>query len=567
MEIKSGIIHFLVFIGGLGVFIYGMKLMSEGLQKITGRGLRKLFSYLTANPFLSVATGFLITGLIQSSSASTVMVVSLVNTSLLNLSQSVGLILGANVGTTITGWIISLVGFKVQTVNIALIIMGFALPMIFSKINNWMSTAEFLVGFSFMILGLSFMKQAVPDLSQDAKILSFLQYYKVTIWTTILAVFLGLILTVIVQSSSVSIGMVQVLAAQGFIPIEFAVAMLLGSNIGTTVTTNIAAIVASTKAKRAARVHTLINVLGVIWAIFVMNYLLVGVDFFCSNILDLPHSVFSVNPTERGAIMPFALATFHTGFNLLNVLLLVWFIPVLVKLSSFLVNGKDSIFEFAKMDRNFIIEIPELEVLEAKNDLLRLTRMTKGIFNKVHGAFLHQQIERQFLDAINEDFQHIKSFERNLVNYLTRVYQEHPSAETSEVLIHMTRITSDLKEVALSSSALANLVYQKTENRLLIDEQVYRGLGKVFEHLLEIFDRILKDINRNTAANIEKYIVLEEKINQQKNHLRMIQLSKLIDIDLENELLVTDFTNTLVLIARQLFSISTILGNKKGSAW
>jgi len=412
MEIKSGIIHFLIFIGGLGVFIYGMKLMSEGLQKITGRGLRKLFSYLTTNPFLGLATGFIITGLIQSSSASTVMVVSLVNTSLVSLTQSVGLILGANIGTTITSWIISMVGFEVQTVNIALIIMGFALPMIFSKINNWRSTAEFLVGFSFMLLGLSFMKDAVPDLSQQAKILSFLQFYQVTISSTLLAVFLGFILTVIVQSSSVSIGMVQILAAQGFIPLEFAVAMLLGANVGTTVTTNIAAIVASRNAKRAARIHTLVNVLGVVWAIFVMNYLLKGVNLFCLNVLDLPYSIFSKIPAERGAIMPFALATFHTGFNLLNALVLIWFIPLLVKLSNYLVAKKESIFEVTKMNRNFIIEIPELEVLEAKNDLLRLTKMTKGIFNKVHGAFLHQHVERQFLDAINRDFQHIKALKR-----------------------------------------------------------------------------------------------------------------------------------------------------------
>jgi phosphate:Na+ symporter len=445
--------------------------------------------------------------------------------------------------------------------------MGFALPMIFSKINNWRSTAEFLVGFSFMLLGLSFMKDAVPDLSQDAEILSFLRFYKVTIWTTVLAVFMGGILTVIVQSSSVSIGMVQVLAAQGFIPIEFAVAMVLGSNIGTTVTTNIASLIASRDAKRAARIHSLINVIGAIWAIFVMNYLLLEVDWFCSNVLELPYSVFSENPVERGEIMPFALATFHTGFNLLNALLLVWFIPFLVKISDYLVGKQESIFEVTKMDKNFIIEIPELEVLEVKNDLLRLTKMSKEIFDKVHNAFLHQKIEQQFLDEINEEFLDVKSFETTLVNYLSKVYQEHPSAETSEVLIDMTRITSDLKEVGLSSNLIANLVYQKIENRLLIDEQVYRGLGKIFEYLIESFGRILKDINRNTSVNIEKYIVLEEKINQQKSHLRMLQLSKEVNIDLENELLVADLTNALSLVGNQLFSISSILMNKKGTNW
>lgn len=559
MEIESGIIRFLVFLGGLGVFIYGMKLMSEGLQKITGRGLRKLFSYLTANPLIGLATGFLITGLIQSSSASTVMMVSLVNTSLISLTQSVSLILGANVGTTTTGWIISMAGFKMQTVNIALIVMGVALPMIFSKINSWRSTAEFLVGFSFMLLGLSFMKDAVPDLSQDAEILSFLRFYKVTIWTTMLAVLLGGILTIIVQSSSVAIGMVQVLATQGFLPIEFAIAMLLGSNIGTTVTTNIASLVASRDAQRTARIHTLINVIGAIWAIFVMGYLLDAVDFFCLNVIDLPYSVFSDNPVERGETMPFALATFHTGFNLANTLILSFFIPLLVKISSYLVSKRDSIYETAKMDRNFIIEIPELEMLEAKSELLRLTKMTKGIFNKVHGAFLHQHIEQEFLDRINQDLHDIKSFERNLVYHLTKVYQEHPSAETSAILIQMTRITSDLNEFGMTCSNLANLVHHKSENRLLINEQVFRDLGKIFEILLEVFERVTKDINQSKPINKEKYVVLEEKINQQKSHLRMLQLSDKENIDLENELLVTDFTNTLMQLSRHLFGISLIL--------
>ena len=198
-------------------------------------------------------------------------------------------------------------------------------------------------------------------------------------------------------------------------------------------------------------------------------------------------------------------------------------------------------------------------MLEAKSELLRLTKMTKGIFNKVHGAFLHQHIEQEFLDRINQDLQNLKSFERSLVYYLTKVYQEHPSAETSEVLIQMSRITSDLNEIGVTCSNLSNLVYYKTENRLVIDEQVYRGLSKIFDYLLESFDRITKDINQDKPANIEKHIILEEKINQQKNHLRMLQLSKEHNVDLENELLVTDVTNTLLQLSRYLFGISTIL--------
>lgn len=567
MDISSGIIHFLVFIGGLGVFIYGMKLMSEGLLKITGRGLRKLFSYLTSNPFLGVVTGFIITALIQSSSASTVMVVSLVNTSLLSLSQSVSLILGANIGTTITGWIVSLAGFKVPTMNLALIVMGFALPMIFSKINKWKSTAEFFVGFSFMLLGLSFMKDAVPDLSQDAEILSFLRFYKITIWTTFLAVILGALLTIVVQSSSVSIGMIQILTAQGIIPIEFAVAMLLGSNIGTTLTPNIASIVASRNAKRVARIHSLINIIGAVWAIFVMKHLLQAVDLFCLNVFDLPYSIFSENPVERGAIMPIALATFHSGFNIINALILMAFTPVLVKLSGFLVSKTESAFEITKMDKNYIIETPELEVLEAKSELLRLSKLIKGIFNKVHGAFLHQQVEQQFLDQINEEISNVKSKESSLLSYLTKVYKESPSAETSEILLSMTKIASELNEIGITSYNLAELVYNKKKNRTLLDEQIFRNLGKIFEQLAATFDQIITDINKNSQSKVETYLILEEKINQLNNHIRMLQLSQEKPTEVEHELLIGDITNTLSLVSRYLFNISSILTNKKEDVW
>ena len=219
------------------------------------------------------------------------------------------------------------------------------------------------------------------------------------------------------------------------------------------------------------------------------------------------------------------------------------------------------------MDKNFIIELPELEVVEAKNDLLRLTEMTKDIFLKVNKAFSHQKTEPDFLDTINEDSQNIKTFETNLADYLSTVYQEHPSAETSLVLIHMTRISSDLKEAASSCRSLAALVNQKSENRSVSDQQTYRVLNKIFEHLLETFEFILKDINQRSKTNIEKHIILKETINQQKNHLRMLQLSKVENIDLEKELLITDFTNNLTVLSAQLFRITSVLSNKKGSTW
>ena len=570
MAASSGLVQFLVFLGGLGVFIYGMKLMSEGLLKITGRGVRQLFSYLTNRPFAGILTGFVVTALIQSSSAVSVIVISLVNTSLLTLKQSIGVILGANIGTTITSWIISLslADLKIETVTVALIIMGIGFPMIFSKLSRIRSTAEFLIGFSFMLLGLGYMSNAIPDLSTDNELLAFLQYYEVDLSSTILSMLLGVALTLIVQSSSVAVGMVQVLAAQGVLPMEFAASILIGSNIGTTVTTNIASLVGTRSAKQAARVHSLINVVGAVWMMFILSYFIHGVDWVCLNYFDASYSVFSMIPAERGDAMPIALATFHTGFNVLNVVLMVWFIPLLVKASKFLVGKRESYLNASKLDKNYIIEIPELEILEAKGELLNLTKVSQGIYLKVHKGFQTQSVERSFLNEIDNSIEELKSINTRLINYLTTVFQEHPSAETSEILVNMGRITSDMKEIGLTCNNIAELVYNKTEKRLVIEEKIFRSLDQMFGHISEGFDYVVTDIYKNSKVDIEKYRILEEKIHHLQNHLRMVQIAKMEENEyVEAIFLSKEIAVQLALLTRQLYRVSEVLSSKSGKNW
>jgi len=256
---------FLTLIGALGFFIYGMKVMREGIQKVAGSNMRKVLGMMTSNRFKGIFTGFLITSIVQSSSATTVMVVSFVNAGLLTLIQSIGVIMGANIGTTVTAWLISIVGFKVSISSFALPIIGFALPMLFSRKSKIKSWGEVLIGFAILFIGLNELKGAVPDLESDPAILEFLSSFTdMGVLSVLLFVGIGTIVTITVQSSSAAMALTLVMANNGWIPFEMAAAMVLGENIGTTITANLAAMVANVHAKRAARAHLIFNLSGIL---------------------------------------------------------------------------------------------------------------------------------------------------------------------------------------------------------------------------------------------------------------------------------------------------------------
>ena len=261
-----GILDFIRLIGALGLFLYGMKIMSEGLQKISGDKMRNILSAMTSNRFFGVLTGITITALIQSSSATTLMVVSFVNAGLLSLAQSISVVMGANIGTTVTAWIISLLGFKVDISAFAIPLFAFAIPLIFSKKSKWNNIGEFVIGFSLLFLGLEFLKSSMPDLQSNPEALEFLSAYSDLGFASVLIFLLiGTVMTIIVQSSSATVAITLIMCYNGWIPFELALAMVLGENIGTTITANLAAFNANVAAKRTAFSHFLFNFLGVVW--------------------------------------------------------------------------------------------------------------------------------------------------------------------------------------------------------------------------------------------------------------------------------------------------------------
>ena len=325
------ILQLFTLLGALGMFLYGMNLMSSGLQKAAGEKLRSFLSAMTSNSFKGVMTGLGITSIIQSSSATTVMVVSFVNAGLLTLTQAIGVIMGANIGTTITAWMVAWLGFKADISILAVPLMLFGFLFSNSKKDNRKNIGELIVGFSLLFLGLSFMKDAVPDLRQTPEVLEFVAAWSAHgFGSVMLFLTFGTVLTLVLQSSSATMAITLIMLSMGWIPFDMACAMVLGENIGTTITANIAASVGNTQAKRAAMSHTVFNLFGVVWALILFNPFLKLVGFVTENIFGLPNPAsegFAVtDPTSaEGTAALYGLSMLHTMFNVINTLILVWF--------------------------------------------------------------------------------------------------------------------------------------------------------------------------------------------------------------------------------------------------
>jgi len=321
-----GFMDILTLLGSLGLFLFGMKLMSDSLMLLAGKSMRNILASATSNRLFAVMTGFFITAAVQSSSATTLMVVSFVNANLLTLTEAVGVIMGANIGTTVTAWLITILGFKVtmSAVSLPLVSVGFLLSL--SKKQNTKHWGHFIIGFAILFIGLQFLKDTVPDISAHPEALAFLaEYTSKGYLSLLLFLAIGTLLTLVVQSSSATMAITLLMTYEGWIPFEMGAAMVLGENVGTTITANIAAFVANYNAKRAARAHLIFNLMGVLW-ILVLFYP------FINLVAELVESIEGTSPFVNALSVPIALSLFHTSFNILNVVFLIGLAPFIVKL-------------------------------------------------------------------------------------------------------------------------------------------------------------------------------------------------------------------------------------------
>ncbi|MCF8358115.1 MAG: Na/Pi cotransporter family protein [Prolixibacteraceae bacterium] len=529
---------FLKLIGSLGFFLFGMKLMSESLQKVAGDKMRTILGTMTKNKMRGILTGLLITSVIQSSSATTVMVVSFVNAGLLSLVQSISVIMGANIGTTVTAWLFSLLGFKVDISMFALPIIGFAIPLMFSKITKRRSYGELIIGFAILFMGLAFLKNSVPDIKSNPEILSFItQYSSYGFGSVIIFLVIGTVLTIIIQSSSAVMALTLIMCFNGWINFEMAVAMVMGENIGTTITANLAAIVVNDTAKRSARAHFVFNITGVILMLMFLKPFVRLIDSFLVSIGQLsPLNIEIGNNAEHHVVLPIALSVFHTSFNVLNTLLQVWFIPYIAKLVTWMVPSKeddDEIFRL-KYINSPLVSVNEFSIIQAKNEISVFVERTKKMYTLVKNLYNENKqpkIEKYILKI--RRYEEISDrIDEEITSFLSKVTLNDPSQHTSENSNLMLRLVSRIESINDSCTSMAEFIYTWKTKKIEFTNEMKSRLDQLFSMIDVLFsdlnieiDKSIAPINiemeRDRRDKIESYI---EKMNAQ--HLKDIKKGK-----------------------------------------
>ena len=504
-------------IGSLALFLYGMKIMSEGLQKFAGDSLRKILTAMTTNRVTGVLTGVLITALIQSSSATTVMVVSFVNAGLLTLSQSLGVIMGANIGTTVTAWIISALGFKIDIAAFALPLLAFGIPLFFSGKSSRKSVGEFIFGFSFLFMGLQSLKANAPDLGANPDMLAFVQNYTdMGFFSIILFLFIGAILTMVVQASAATMAITLIMCANGWIDYHLGVALVLGENIGTTITANLAALTGNTQARRAALGHLVFNVFGVIWVLVLFYPFTGAVSWFVEN---------GMGVTDPAVSVSFKLAAFHTAFNLSNTFIMIWFVRWIEKTVCTLINPKVEEEEYRlQYITGGMLSTAELSILQAHKEISLFAERTSRMFNMVKDLFYEKEEEAFFKTYSRiEKYENISDrMEIEIANYLTQVSEGRLSSESKEEIRVMLRAVSEIESIADSCNNMARSIKRRNEFKSYFTEEQNHHIDHMFELVGRALDQMNVILHKSEPArdDINPSYNVENEINNYRNQLK-----------------------------------------------
>jgi phosphate:Na+ symporter len=506
-------------LGALGVFLFGMRVMSEGIQKVAGKRLQSILNYMTANRVAAIFTGFFITALVQSSSATTVMVVSFVNTSLLSLTQAIGVIMGANIGTTVTTWIVSLIGFKFKITAIALPVIGVGLPFMFSKFKKRRDIGEILIGFGLLFLGLMFLKESVPDIKNNPEILEFLKNYTdLGFLSFVIFVFVGSILTVIVQSSSAAMAITVTMAYMGWIGFETAAAIVLGENIGTTVTAYLASLGTNVNARRTARAHFLFNIFGVIWMALIFK-------FFIQFILNIaPWDPMKV-VDGRMINLPLNLSLFHTIFNIINTLIFIPFIIPFAKLVEKLVKPKESDLSTEyklQYIKTGLQDTGQMNIQTAKSELNKMVELINDMFDTFLKVFCNPN------KKMGSSVEKVKAMEDlsdqmqvEITKYLVECSKEDLSERSVMNLNAIMRIVNELENIGDSCYKLMLLTERKYDSNI----QLHAKAMEEFDDFTSLLVESMKLYKQRMNEHLEKQVLdlvykLEVKMNNLRDNLK-----------------------------------------------
>ena len=535
------LLNVLSILGGLAMFLYGMALMSEGLQKSAGDRLRAFMAKMTSNAFKRVLTGTVVTCLVQSSSATTIMVVSFVNAGLLTLGNAIGVIMGANIGTTLTAWITSL-GFSVNIALFAVPMMGIGFLLHSSKKATMKNIGQFLMGFAVMYVGLTFMKDCSNEVLgqyQTGMMSFFGSINGFGFWSILLFLIAGAVLTIVLQASSATMAITMLLAASGLIDFKLAVAMVLGENIGTTITANIAAAVANTSAKRAARAHTIFNIVGVIWVLCIFGpivklicVIMEGLDFYNPMEASRQLALVAQSGTElapelmetyKNSLL-YGIAMLHTLFNITNTLVLIWFTPLIEKAVVWLVKEPKGGGE--KYRLKYIsggpLSTAELSLEEAKLELIHFAEICRNGFGYVRDA-INEQDQTKF-DELNDKlikYEEITDrIEYEIATYLNEVSKNELSQESSDKVKAMYKIIGEMESLGDSGESIGRILMRKNAHGKVFDKTILDRLNKMSELIMKAYDVMIENLKKDHLKDISNAQNCEYNINECRNHLR-----------------------------------------------
>ena len=526
-------------LGALGMFLYGMNLMSSGLQKAAGNRLRNFLSAMTSNPFKGVLTGLGITSVIQSSSATTVMVVSFVNAGLLTLSQAISVIMGANIGTTVTAWLVSWLGFKADISILAVPLMAVGFIFSISKKDHRRNISELIVGFSLLFLGLSLMKNSVPDLSSNPEVLSFIQGWQGHGFGSVL-IFLvfGTVLTLVLQSSSATMALTLIMLNMGWIRFDMACAMVLGENIGTTITANIAAAVGNPAAKRAALAHTVFNVFGVIWALILFPYFLKLIGLITSAVFGIPNPaaadfVVVVEKAADGTLLQsatqtsalYGLSMLHTLFN---TIILIWFIPVIEKIVCMVIKGsqntEDNAFRLKYIEAG-PLATPELATEQAFSEIIHFAQISKNGLGYARAAINEADPDKfEELRGKLVKYEEISDrIEYEIATFLNAVSSEEISEKTSVLIKAMYKIIGELESLGDSGESISRILSRKNIHKKVFDAESVKKLNAMVDLIDNTYDVMIENMKLafdGKLTEISNAYAAEDRINNLRNNLR-----------------------------------------------
>ena len=555
MQTESLLLQIFIILGALGLFLFGMKTMSEALQRIAGGKLRSILSSVMQTPVRQVLVGMFLTAIIQSSSATTVMIVGFVNAGLLNLLQAIGMVMGANIGTTATAWLIALFGFETDLGLAAVPLIAVGFPMLFARREKTKAVGNIVIGFALLFLAIAILKGVMGDLTTDQDFASWLRTLGHRDFWSLLAFFgVGLVMTIAIQSSSATIALTIIMCANGWIPFDCGLAMILGENVGTTSTANIAASVTNANARRTALAHTLFNLFGVCWALPLIPVATEGLDALFT-------SVGGASPIVSNGARPVALALYHTLFNTINTLLLIGFIPQLASVVTRLIPGKSGGAVRLHIG-SALMSTDGISSIQAQRELRQYARRVSRMFARVRNLFRETNGERfdTLVAELEAEQAENNRFRSEYVTYLSYAMESSADGEAKRGMQTMFRLVSDLEVLSESTYSIAKLLRSKKEKRIWFTQRMRDDLNGMFDLVDEALETMLSNLDRGQTSptGMSQAADIESRINALRTELKdkYLHYQEEDESDYRAAIVFTDLVTHVELLADVIVHIS-----------